>query len=59
MYNWGYKGKESGRGSTNWKEIEEARCSNYTFDYLSTGSGYYRHCLNLPVGIEEKTVTVK
>lgn len=42
--------------SDNYYLEEFARCRNYTFDYQKTRTAWYRHYLDLPEGIEGKSV---
>ncbi|KAA3638347.1 MAG: glycoside hydrolase family 2, partial [Bacteroidetes bacterium] len=45
--------------SDNYREKEENRCNNYTFDYKKTTSAWYRHWIELPENIKDKTVKIQ
>lgn len=44
--------------SDNFEKVEKERCDKYTFDYKNSRSGYYRHWLDLPEGINSKKVFI-
>ncbi len=45
--------------SDNYREQEETRCDNYTFDYKRTRAAWYRHWIELPENIKDKTVKIQ
>ena len=53
----GADGMNKGQSDNYWLE-EFARCRNYTFDSQATRGAWYRHCIDLPEGIENKCVSL-
>lgn len=42
--------------SDNYREKEYRRCENYSFDYKATDAAWYRHWIELPKNIEDKSI---
>lgn len=44
--------------SDNYREKEETRCNNYTFNSENTTSAWYRHWIELPTDINKKRISL-
>ena len=54
---WGEEKMNKGQSDTYWLEAF-SHCMNYTFDWQGTETAWYRHYIDLPEGIERKSVFV-